>query len=118
MQPYVLGVREMTATSVVPLGHRLVSHGYELLVLGMPLDVVGDERTKGNDLEVLPRRVGQRDRGQTAAEAAALAGLVHLGVRVGDASVAAPVGGVADQATAEPKLVTAQLRYVDDFRFR
>ena len=46
---------------------------YELLVLGVLLDVVGDERAEGNDLEVLVGRVGQRDLGQATAETAALA---------------------------------------------
>src|SRR6266480_6624211 len=57
---------------VVPLARKALL-SYELLVLGVLLDVVGDERAEGNDLEVLLGRVGQRHLGQAASETAALA---------------------------------------------
>src|SRR4051794_6382619 len=87
---------------------------YELLVLGVALDVVRNEGAEGNDLEALLRRLGQRDGGQAAAEAAALAGFVYLRVGEGDAAVTAPVGGDTDQTATEPKLVAARLRNLDD----
>src|SRR6266536_3247701 len=82
----------------------------------MPLDVVGDERAERRDLEALPARILERSRRQQAAEAAALARFVHLGVREGDPAVATAVGGEPDQATPEPKLVAALLGHVDDLR--
>src|SRR2546423_2179589 len=86
----------------------------ELLVLRMRLDIVGDERAKRWNPEALAVRVVERGRGEPAAEAAALARLVHLGVREGDAAVAAPVGGEADQAAVEAELVAAAPGHLDD----
>src|SRR5207237_8989604 len=76
--------------------------------------IVGDERAERQDSEALAARVLERGRGEAAPEAAALARLVHLGVREGDAAVAAPVRGEADQAAAELELVAALLGPVDD----
>src|SRR5437870_12139452 len=95
-----------------------VAGDHELLVLRVPFDVVGDEGTQRNDVEILPTRVFQRGRCEAAAEAATLARFVHLRVREGDAAASAPVGGQTDQAPAEPKLVAARLRHVDDLRLR
>src|SRR5207249_1734172 len=54
---------------------------------------------------------------KAAAEAAACTALVYLGVREGDAAVSTPVGGETDQAPAEPKLIAARFRHVDDLGF-
>jgi hypothetical protein len=44
----------------------------------------------GDDVETLPTGVFQRGGCEKAAEAVALAGFVHLGVREGDAAVSTP----------------------------
>src|SRR5437879_6242138 len=93
-----------------------VAGGYELLVLRMLFDVVGDKGAERNDVDAFPARIVQCGRCEAAPEAAALARFVHLGMGERDAAVSAPVGGETDQATAEPKLVAACLRHVDDLR--
>ncbi len=83
-------------------------------LLGVSLDVVRDKRAEGNDLETLPAGVFQRSGCEATAEAPALAGFVHLSVCEGDAAVSAPVGGKTDQVPAEPELVAALFRHIDD----
>src|SRR5207244_1678380 len=73
-------------------------------------------RSQGNDLETVPASALQRSGRETAAEAAALGGFVHLGVREGDAALTPVVSGQADQASAEPEFVATRLGYVDDLR--
>jgi hypothetical protein len=68
----------------------------------VPVDVVRDEGAERDDVETLPTGVFQRGGCETAAEAVALAGFVHLGVREGDAAVSTPVGSETDEASAEP----------------
>src|SRR5438270_1432146 len=91
-----------------------MSPPHEVLVLGVRLDIVGDERAERQDSEALTARVLERGRGEAAAEAAALARRVDLGVGERDAAVASAVGGEADQAPVEAELVAALLGPVDD----
>src|SRR5918911_3727240 len=91
-----------------------MSPPHEVLVLGVRLDIVGDERAERQDPEAPAARVVERGRGEAAPEAAALARLVDRGVDERDSAVAAPVGGEADQAAVEPELVAAALGHVDD----
>ena len=82
-----------------------VLRGHEVYELRVPLDVVRDEGAERDDLEALLRRIRQRDRGEAASEAAALARLVDLSVRESDPVVPAAVGGEADQPSVEPQLL-------------
>src|SRR6185312_16948887 len=80
----------------------------------MPLDVAGDEWAERHDDEPLPAHVFECGPCEAVAKAAALVGLVDLGVYEDDAVVSASVGGKADDPTFEPKLVSARLGGIDD----
>ena len=80
----------------------------------MPLHVGGDERAKRHDLEAPCARIVERALHEPRAEAAAFARSIHLGVRERDPVVAAVVRGEPDAPVAEPELVAALLRDVDD----
>ena len=83
-------------------------------MLGMLLDVPGNEGTEGHDDEPFPARVFECGLCETVAEAAALVRLVDLGVYEDDAVVSPSVSGEADDPTSEPELEAARLRRVDD----
>ena len=95
-----------------------VAGGQEWLVLGVAFDVVSNKGAEWSHLEPLPRGVLEGGRGKQAAEPAALARFVDLGVREGNASVAPPVGGEPDQPPTKPQLVAALFRNVDDLGLR
>src|SRR4249919_1877628 len=80
----------------------------------MLLDVAGDEWAEGHDDEPLPAHVFECGFCEAVAEAAALVGLIDLGVYEDDAVVSPSVGGKADDPTSEPELVAARLGRVDD----
>src|SRR4029079_13442769 len=85
-----------------------VAGGYELLVLGMGLDIVRDERTERDDREAPAPRIVERAGCEPAAEAATLGSRLDFRVREGDAAVSQAVGGEPDQTPREAKLVTAR----------
>jgi hypothetical protein len=64
----------------MPSGTAAVAGRDQVAVLLVLLDVVGDERAEGHDLEPLSARVVQRADDEAAAEAAPFERLVHLGV--------------------------------------
>ena len=67
----------------------------------MLVDVVRDEGTERHDLEPVAGSVVEHGADELAAEAAAGAGRVDLGVREDEAAVPAAVRGEADQAAVE-----------------
>src|SRR5437660_1792747 len=87
---------------------------YDLLVLGVLFDVVGDEGAERNHVVALAKSDVQRGLGEPAPESTALAGFVHLGVREGDAAVSPPISRQADKASAEAELVPILLGHIDD----
>jgi hypothetical protein len=82
-------------------------------VLGVLRHVVRDERAEGNDFEPLLARVVENALHQAAAEAAALAGRVDLGVCHSEAPVAPVVRGQADEAAVAAQLVPGGVRDVE-----
>src|SRR5204863_10006578 len=84
------------------------------LVLGVPLDVVLDERAERDDLEARVARVLERRLGKRASEPAPLAGRGDLRVRQGNPAVVAVVGGDGDRSSVEPQLVTRLVGNVHD----
>src|SRR5436190_12652532 len=111
MRPWIPS-SSISASFVVAASSVAVAGRHELLVLGMPLDVVREERAERDDVDALPPRVLERGGCEPAAEAATLARFVDLRVREGDAALPAAVGREPDQPPVQPELVPARPRDV------
>src|SRR5690606_9553715 len=88
--------------------------GDEVGVLGVAVDVAGDERAAGDDLEAGVAGGVEGGAGESAAEAAALELGLDLGVAEDDGAALEDVVGEADDRAVEPHLEAGRRHVVGD----